>query len=149
MACHYHTAIMKYYLFIFLLLLSFNAKAIGGMLMMTQKSMMPAAMLTGKSVVTMQTEAVANSGTMPLVTAAEMSPSDKKHSHKDKDNHEDSNGCEQCGSCLAHCMRVIISSVSTIDFSSRVTFDSEYLLRALPSTFSRLLRPPQSLFTVV
>jgi len=140
---------MKHYLLIGLLLLSFNANAIDGVLMMVQKSLMPVGMMMGESVMAMQTVAAATASSMHQEMTADRQLPNKKHYHEHKDGHEDNNGCEQCGSCLAHCMGAIISSVSTINFSSRFTFESEYLLWTSPRTASRLLRPPQSLSIVV
>lgn len=136
---------MKHYLLIGLLLLSFNANAIDGVLMMVQKSLMPVGMM-GESV---QTEVAATASSMHQEMTADRQLPNKKHYHEHKDGHEGNNGCEQCSSCLAHCMGAIISSVSAINFSSRFTFESEYLLWTSFRTVSRLLRPPQSLFIVV
>lgn len=136
---------MKHYLLIGLLLLSFNANAIDGVLMMVQKSLMPVGMM-GESE---QTEVAATASSMHQEMTADRQLPNKKHHHEHKDGHEDNNGCEQCSSCLAHCMGAIISSVSAINFSSRFTFESEYLLWTSFRTVSRLLRPPQSLFIVV
>lgn len=79
---------MKHYLLIGLLLLSFNANAIDGVLMMVQKSLMPAGMMMGESVMAMQTEAAATASSMHQEMTADRQLPNKKHNHEHKDGHD-------------------------------------------------------------
>ena len=109
---------MKYYLLIGLLVLSFNANAVDCVLIMAHKDTMPVVIVADGSIVT-----------------ADLQHSDEQHHHHaQEEDHEHGEDCEQC-----------INNMSSIDFFPRLTFESEYSLWASHRTFSRLLRPPQSL----
>lgn len=120
---------MKHYLLIGLLVLSFNANAIDCVLIMAHKDTMPVVIVADGSIVT-----------------ADLQHSDEQHHHHaQEEDHEHGEDCEQCSACLAHCLGAVINNMSSIDFFPRLTFESAYSLWASLRTFSRLLRPPQSL----
>ena len=126
---------MTRYFLIFLLLISFNANAIAGSVMMLSMSPMTSDM-TGKSEMTSH----------PMTNGEhQMSMSDMSMNHCQSQLSTDSN-CEDshdCGLCMMHCSAALISEITAINSPPLFSFEPNYHVQDALSTHSHLLRPPK------
>lgn len=123
---------MKRLFLIFLLLITFNANAIAGSIMMLKMSTMTSGMLMDKSEVTDHSSA--KSHTMPSMS--DMNQCDSIDSSCD-----DTSGI--CGLCMIHCSAMLISVIKELNDSPQIDFELSYHVNDTVSIYPALHRPPR------
>lgn len=122
-------------LLIFLLLISFNANAIAGSVMMANMSSMAQVMMEKSE----PTNHVAN-GDDYLMSMSNMSM-DHCQSQPSTDSPCESDPA--CGLCMMHCSAALMGEITSLGSSPQFSFEPSYHVQAALSTHSRLLRPPK------
>ena len=119
---------------IFLLLISFNANAIAGSVMMAKMSSMTSSIMEETEMTNHSAKAMPHNMSMSSTV-------DQCHSELSSDS--SCEGESSCGLCMMHCSSVLISDISVLVSSQQQSLLQSYHVQHVPSTYSRLLRPPK------